>query len=195
MIDNKLTETERKVYDYIVSVSPCAPTVREIGSAVGLRSPSAVYKVLEKLERKDYITKTSRSSRGISLNHAAKSVNVPLIGKVTAGAPILAFEQIEGFLPLPADFGAAEELFALRVSGFSMKNAGILDGDIVIADKGAACQAGDIVVALIEDEATVKTLRFEGETPVLYPENPDFSPIYPENLKILGKIVGSYRKY
>ena len=194
-MDKKLTETQQKVYDYIVESAPFSPTVREIAAAVGLRSPAAVYKILGKLADLGLINKTSRASRGISLKNIAKPTNVPLIGKVTAGAPILATESIEGYLPLPSDFGSSSELFALRVSGLSMKNAGILDGDIVIADKDAECRSGDIVVALIGEEATVKRLGFEGKSPVLYPENPDFQPIYPEELSILGKIVGSYRKY
>ncbi len=194
-MDKKLTESQQKVYDYIVESAPFSPTVREIAAAVGLKSPAAVYKILGKLADFGLINKTSHASRGISLKNIAKATNVPLIGKVTAGAPILATESIEGYLPMPSEFGNASELFALRVSGFSMKNAGILDGDIVIADKDAECRSGDIVVALIDEEATVKRLGFEGKSPVLYPENPDFEPIYPEELSILGKIVGSYRKY
>ncbi len=194
-MDKKLTESQQRVYDFIVSKSPISPTVREIAAAVGLKSPAAVHKILAKLEEMDLIIKRERSSRGIALKNTVTATNVPIIGKVTAGTPILAIQSIEGYIPLPSDFGNSSELFALKVSGLSMKNAGILDGDIVIADRDASCHSGDIVVALIGDEATVKTLKFEDGNPVLYPENPDFNPIYPKELSILGKIVGSFRKY
>ena len=121
---------------------------------------------------------------------------VPLVGKVTAGQPILAVEEIEGYIPYPISSENSEGLFALRVSGLSMRDAGILDGDIIIADKDMSSRHGDIVVALIEDEATVKRLVSKhGEKPYLLPENPDFDPIYPEYMEILGRVIGSYRKY
>ena len=103
--------------------------------------------------------------------------------------------RLQEYLPVSGELGSRENLFALRVVGLSMKNAGILDGDVIIADKERVSSCGDIVVALIEDEATVKRLGQEGGKPVLYPENEDFSPIYPENLKILGKVVATYRRY
>ena len=118
-----------------------------------------------------------------------------LVGRITAGVPILAVEQIEEYLPVSGELGDREDLFALRVVGLSMKNAGILDGDIVIADKSKVAEVGDIVIALIDDEATVKRLGKEQGKPVLYPENEDFSTIYPENLKILGKVVATFRRY
>ena len=121
---------------------------------------------------------------------------VPLIGKVTAGQPILAVEEIESYIPYPTSSERSESLFALRVSGLSMRDAGILDGDIIVADKDLGSTNGDIVVAMIEDEATVKRLVIEnGKKPYLLPENPDFDPIYPEKMEILGRVVGSFRKY
>lgn len=121
---------------------------------------------------------------------------VPLVGKVTAGQPILAIEEIEGYIPYPVSAEHTDSLFALRVSGLSMRDAGILDGDIIVADKDLISKHGDIVVALIEDEATVKRLVDNpGEKPYLMPENPDFDPIKPDNMHILGRVVGSYRKY
>lgn len=192
-----LTDKERKVYEYILSCSSAGPppTVREIGAHVGIKSTSGVHKALKKLEELGYIKREARASRAIKAGNMPKSVNVPILGKITAGIPILAVEQVEDYLPVPSYFGNDSELFALRVSGLSMKNAGIMDGDIVIADRAAACDAGDIVIALIGEEATVKTLNFENGSPVLYPENPDFEPIYPETLEILGRVVGSFRKF
>ena len=192
-----LTDKERKVYEYILSCSIAGPppTVREIGAYVGIKSTSGVHKALKRLEELGYIKREARASRAIKAGNMPKSVNVPILGKITAGTPILAVEQVEDYLPVPSYFGNDSELFALKVSGFSMKNVGIMDGDIVIADRTAACDAGDIVIALIGEEATVKTLKFEKGSPVLYPENPDFEPIYPETLEILGRVVGSFRKF
>ena len=118
---------------------------------------------------------------------------VPLVGRITAGVPILAVEEIEDYIPFPTKDNTG--LFALRVVGLSMKDAGILDGDIIIADKEKVARNGDIVVGMIEDEATVKRLGFENGKPVLYPENPDFSPIYADYIEILGVVVGSFRQY
>jgi len=189
-----LNEKEKAVYEYLLSCTS-SPTVREIAAAAKIKSTSTVHKILAHLNELGLITKSEHSSRGIKVVGREASVQVPLLGKVTAGMPILAVEQIEEYIPIPQSFGSREELFALRVSGLSMKNVGILDGDIVIANKELTSENGDIVIALIEDEATVKTLRFSGSKPYLQPENPDFSPIYPDNLTILGKVVGSFRKY
>jgi repressor LexA len=118
---------------------------------------------------------------------------VPLVGRITAGKPILAVEEIEDYIPYPSkDAGG---LFALKVVGLSMKNAGILDGDIIVADKNSPCRSGDIVVGMDGEEATVKRLLIKDKTVIFMPENEDFDPIYPENPTVLGKVVGSYRKY
>jgi len=118
---------------------------------------------------------------------------VPLVGRITAGKPILAIEEIEDYIPYPSK--DAEGLFALKVVGLSMKDAGILDGDIIVANKNVPCRNGDIVVGMDGDSATVKRLLIKNGQIIFMPENPDFSPIYPENPKVLGKVVGSYRKY
>ena len=120
---------------------------------------------------------------------------MPLLGRVTAGEPIFADGNIEEYLPVSSRLGSSESLFALRVVGLSMKNAGIMDGDTVVADSSKVANSGDIVIALIDEEATVKRLGFENEQPVLYPENPDFSPIHADNIKILGTVVGCFRMY
>ncbi|MCQ2450024.1 MAG: transcriptional repressor LexA, partial [Clostridia bacterium] len=119
---------------------------------------------------------------------------VPLLGKVTAGQPILAVEEIVDYIPYPQK--DATGLFALKVQGLSMRDAGILDGDIIVADKNAPCHSGDIIIGMDGEEATVKRLLIKKDGQVVFmPENPDFSPIYPEKPSVLGKVVGSYRKY
>ena len=123
----------------------------------------------------------------------APSAMVPLVGRITAGKPILAIEEIEDYIPYPSK--DAEGLFALRVEGLSMKDAGILDGDIIVANKNIACRNGDIVVGMDGESATVKRLKIQNGEIIFMPENPDFSPIYPESPMILGKVIGSYRKY
>ena len=122
-------------------------------------------------------------------------MSVPLVGVVTAGLPILAIENIEEYLPLPASVSRGREMFALRVKGMSMMNAGILNGDIVYAEKTPSAEQGDIVVALIGDEATVKRLDLSTGRVVLMPENEAFEPIVPDECEILGRVVASFRQY
>lgn len=190
-----LTDKQAKVYKIIVQylAEGIPPTVREICRECSIKSTSTVHGILAALEEGGYITRNAGNSRGIRLMGGTPSAQVPVLGKVTAGNPILAVEQIEDYIPYPTR--NADGLFALRVSGLSMRDAGILDGDLIIADKNLTSRSGDIVVAMIEDEATVKRLGFEGGVPVLYPENPDFEPIYAERIDILGKVVGSFRQY
>lgn len=172
------------------------PTVREICNATGIKSTSTVHGVLAALEEYGYISRDPKASRAIRIEGTSPTAQVPLIGKVTAGVPILAVEQIEDYIPYPTGGGEREDgLFALKVSGYSMKNAGILDGDIVVANRDLQSRQGDIVIAMMDDEATVKRLLFEDGKVVLMPENPDFDPIYPENPVILGKVVGCMRSY
>jgi repressor LexA len=135
----------------------------------------------------------AKYSRAIKLDAAHDASMVRLVGKITAGKPILAVEEIEDYIPYPSK--NSEGLFALKVVGLSMKNAGILDGDIIIADKNSPCRSGDIVVGMDGEEATVKRLLIKDKTIIFMPENEDFDPIYPENPSVLGKVVGSFRKY
>jgi len=149
--------------------------------------------LFETLEEYGYITRDKHNSRAIRITAASDSSLVPVVGRITAGQPILAVEEIEDYIPYPSK--DSEGLFALRVVGLSMRDAGILDGDIIIADKTVAWRSGDIVVAMDGDEATVKRLLLKDGKVILMPENPDYSPIYPENPSILGKVVGNFRKY
>ncbi len=198
LADMSLNKRQEAVYNYLKKVMSKSfpPTVREICEATGISSTSSVHGILSALEEKGYIIRDAKSSRGIRLAGTENTSMVPIVGRVSAGVPILAVEQIEGYIPFPATYERSEELFALSVKGLSMRDAGILDGDIIIADRELEAMDGDIVVALMEDEATVKRLvKKRGEKPYLMPENPDFDPIYPEYMEILGKVVGSYRKY
>lgn len=191
-----LTEKQKKVYEFLVQQrnGGLPPTVREICVATGIRSTSTVHGILSALEDAGYIHRDSHNSRAIRLEQQGDSAMVPLVGRVTAGQPILAVEEIVDYIPYPTK--DAEGLFALKVSGLSMKNAGILDGDIIVADKNAPCKNGDIIVGMDGEEATVKRLKLDRDgTVVFLPENPDFSPIYPEKPTVLGKVIGSYRRY
>ncbi|MBE6767161.1 MAG: transcriptional repressor LexA [Clostridia bacterium] len=195
MQDAPLTQKQIDVYNFLVRElsGGLPPTVREICRATGIKSTSSVHAILETLEEYGYITRDKHNSRAIRITAASDSSLVPVVGRITAGQPILAVEEIEDYIPYPSK--DSEGLFALRVVGLSMRDAGILDGDIIIADKTVAWRSGDIVVAMDGDEATVKRLLLKDGKVILMPENPDYSPIYPENPSILGKVVGNFRKY
>ena len=192
----QLTEKQLKVFNLLVKAlsKGVPPSVREICQESGIKSTSTVHAILNSLEENGYIERDPKYSRSIRIAGAASTAQVPVIGRVTAGKPILAVEEIEDYIPYDAK--DASGLFALRVVGFSMKDIGILDGDIVIANKDLTARNGDIIIGMDGDEATVKRLIIEkGGRVVFMPENPDFDPIYPENPSILGKVIGSYRRY
>lgn len=170
------------------------PTVREICAAAGIKSTSTVHAYLQKLEESGYINRDTGLTRSIRIPGEAVS-RVPLLGKVTAGLPILAVEEVEDYVPYSGGGYPTEELFALRVSGTSMLNAGILDHDIVIVHKTPAANNGDIVVALVGDEATVKRIYFERDHIRLQPENDAFEPIIVKEAVVLGKVVSLLRNF
>ncbi len=190
-----LTPKQEAVYNFLVKKmqNGIPPTVREICNATGIKSTSTVHAILGALEEQGYILRDAKYSRAIRLENDFEASMVPLVGRVTAGQPILAVEQIEDYIPYPTK--DAEGLFALKVVGYSMRDAGILPDDIVIADKNAPCRSGDIIIGMDGDEATVKRLLIKGNQVIFMPENPDFSPIYPQKPMVLGKVVGSFRKY
>lgn len=191
-----LTEKQLNVYNFLVKKvgEGIPPTVREICNATGIKSTSTVHGILNILEQGGYIYRDPKYSRAIKIEGADNVAQVPVIGKVTAGQPILAVEEIEDYIPYPTKDSTG--LFALRVMGYSMKNIGIMDGDIVVADKDAYVRSGDIIIGMDGDEATVKRLIKEPNGQIIFmPENEDFEPIYPENPSVLGKVIGSYRKY
>lgn len=176
------------------------PSVREIGNAVGLMSSSTVHGHLQTLEEKGYIRRDPTKPRAIEVLDSfsgyeqKKMVYVPIVGKVTAGQPILAVENIEDTFPLPADFVRYESVFMLKVQGESMIEAGIFDGDYILVNQQNTARNGDIVVALIGDEATVKRFFKEKNLIRLQPENPTMEPIYTQDASILGKVTGVFRR-
>ena len=194
---NKINKTQQAVLDYIQRVIEergVAPSVREIGEAVGLRSTSTVQYNLNALEKAGYIERDPNLKRTIRLTGGgARSVSVPLLGTVTAGMPILAQEQIEEYIPAAVDRNG--EYFALHVRGDSMINAHILDGDIIIVRHTPVAKNGDIVVALIGDEATVKRFYKEKGGFRLQPENDEYEPILVKEVAVLGKVVSLIRNY
>lgn len=184
----------REIYDFIVSTiedKGVPPSVREICRGVGLQSPSSVHAYLAKLQDMGYIRKDTKKMRTISLTAPVSTSRVPIIGRVTAGSPILAVEEITGYVCYEGKPGA--EYFALRVRGDSMINAGIYDGDVVIVRKQDTADSGQVVVALLDDEATVKRLRFDGGNVWLMPENPAYEPINGNACKILGRVCALTR--
>lgn len=179
------------------------PTVREICAAVGLNSPSTVHGYISRLQKAGLLEKDAASSRSVrvsSKNNVAQVVeaddtilSVPVIGQISAGQPILAEENIERMFPLPSDFARGSDVFMLKIRGESMVNAGILDGDFVIVKSQSVANNGDIVAALIEDSATVKTFYKENGHFRLQPENDYLEPIIVDTVAIIGKVIGVYR--
>lgn len=193
-----ITDTQQKIYEFLCERSQCGvpPSVREIGAAVGLRSTSSVQANLDSLEEAGYIERDPLLKRSIRVLGQAENVtSVPLLGTVTAGMPILAVEQIEGYIAYNGRASRDNPLFALKVRGESMLWAGILDGDIVVAEKTPSAANGEIVVAMIEDEATVKRFYKENGHFRLQPENDAYEPIITNEVIILGKVVAVYRYY
>lgn len=195
----EINATQQKIYEFLAerSQNGVPPSVREICAAVGLKSTSSVQANLIALEKAGYIERDPMLKRSIRvLGPAADdTTKVPLVGTVTAGSPILAVEQIEGYVPYTGSVSRDKSLFALRVKGESMINAGILDGDIIIIEKTPVANNGEIVVALIDDEATVKRFYKENGHFRLQPENDTMSPIIVDEVIILGKLKSLIRNY
>jgi repressor LexA len=201
-----ITTRQRRILEYIretVQARGYPPTVREIGEAVGLTSSSSVHAQLANLERQGLLRRDPTKPRAMELQGQRRgrpnAVAVPLVGRISAGAPILADENIEDFLAVPAEYVGDEDHFALRVSGESMVEAGILDGDIVVVRRTATAAEGDIVVALLpgpaEAEATVKRFHRQDGRVMLVPENAAMAPIEaPDATRILGRVVAVLRK-
>jgi repressor LexA len=202
----KLSKRQQQILDFIkkeVKTKGYPPSVREIGEAVGLASSSTVHGHLARLESKGYIRRDPTKPRAIEILDAdftasqekEDAVSVPMIGKVTAGQPITAIENIEDYFPLPKRLVSEEDqVFMLEVMGDSMIEAGILDGDYVIVRQQSSADNGDIVVAMTEDnEATVKRFFKEKDHIRLQPENSNLEPIIVRNCTILGKVIGIYR--
>lgn len=195
-----LTQSQQKVYDCVKrhSEEGLPPTVREICEETGLRSTSSVHAHLKTLEKLGLISRDAGLNRAIHITGQERSnaIQVPVLGRVAAGQPILAQEEIEGYIPYtPARPGSGDRFFGLTVHGESMRDAGIRDGDILVVRQCPAAEEGEIVVAMIEGEATVKRFFREKDRVRLQPENPDFQPIYARDVQIEGKVVALYRYY
>jgi repressor LexA len=198
-----LTRREKEVYDYICATKAengYSPSVRDIRDSLGIKSTSTVHAYINKLEEKGYIRKQDGKSRTLTPDDnlaAAKNKNkIPILGQVAAGAPILAQQNIEGYIDFTAPLGNTYgETFALRVKGESMIEAGIMDGDYVIVCRTSYVDNGDIAVVLIEDEATVKTFYREDGHFRLQPENSSMKPIIAKELYVLGKVIANVRYY
>ena len=190
MAQGKISPKQLEILEYIKSQileRGFPPAVRDICEAVHLKSTSSVHSHLETLEKNGYIR------RDDSFNMRREMVNVPIIGRVAAGEPILAEQNIEDYFPIPMEFMPNNQTFILKVQGESMINAGILDGDMVIVEQRATARNGEMVVALIEDGATVKTFYKEDGHIRLQPENDTMDPIIVTDVQILGKVIGLFR--
>jgi len=202
MIEMKSSK-QSEIYEFIkqqITAKGYPPSVREICEAVNLSSTSTVHGHLARLEKKGLIRRDPTKPRAIELLMDSpikkEMVDIPIVGKITAGEPILAHESIEDFFTLPINFVKSNsELFILKVSGESMIEAGIFDGDLAIIEKVSTASNGDIVVALIDNEATIKTFYKEDGYIRLQPENSTMNPIIVKDCKVLGKLSGIYRKY
>lgn len=193
-------QNQQKILDFIKSEiedKGYPPSVREICAAVGLRSTSTVHAHLNHLEQQGLIRRDSTKPRALEVldGSMARGRSVPLVGRVTAGMPILAVENIEDYLMLPQSMLGKDDIFCLRVQGESMIDAGILDGDIVALRQQDTAENGEIVAAMVEDEATLKRIFYEDGRVRLQPENAAMDPIYAESATVLGKLVALFRQF
>lgn len=202
MAYGKITDKQREILEYIKSEilhKGYPPAVREICTAVHLKSTSSVHSHLETLEKNGYIRRDPTKPRAIEIIDDTfnltrrETVNVPMLGQVAAGQPILAVENIDNYFPIPAEMLPNAETFMLKVKGESMINAGILDGDYILVEEKHTARNGDMVVALVDDSATVKTFYKEDGHIRLQPENDTMEPIIVPDCQILGEVIGVFR--
>lgn len=193
---SELSKSQQKILDFIRNSiqEGISPSVREICAATDLKSTATVHSHLKTLEEKGLIVRNQGSNRSIRLTNDNTSF-IPVLGKVTAGIPILAIEDVECYIPINESVRRGRELFALRVVGESMINAGILDNDIVVVHKTPSAENGQIVVAMIDNEATVKRFYKENGYVRLQPENDAFQPIITDECSILGRVISVVRYY
>lgn len=197
-----ISDKQKQILEYIkneIINRGYPPTVRDICSAVNLRSTSSVHSHLASLEKAGYIVRDKTKPRAIEVvddsynNVRREIINIPVVGRVAAGEPILAMENIDSYFPIPAEFVHNKVTFMLKVKGESMINAGILDGDTIIVEETSTAHNGEIIVALIDDSATVKTFYLEAGHIRLQPENDYMDPIIVSDCKIIGKVIGLFR--
>ncbi len=202
MAYGRISDKQKEILEYMkqeILNKGYPPTVRDICEAVHLKSTSSVHSHLETLEKNGYIRRDPTKPRAIEIIDdnfnltRREMVNVPLVGRVAAGEPILATENIESYFPVPAEYMPNAESFMLKVKGESMINAGIFDGDQILVEKCSSARNGEMVVALVDDSATVKTFYKEADHIRLQPENDTMDPIIVDNCEILGKVFGVFR--
>ena len=202
MPNGKISEKQKEILEYIkqeILNKGYPPAVREICEAVHIKSTSSVHSHLETLEKNGYIRRDPTKPRAIEIMDDTfnltrrEMVNVPVIGNVAAGQPLLAVQNIENYFPIPAEYMPNQETFMLKVKGESMINAGILDGDHILVERQSTASNGEIVVALVDDSATVKTYYKEDGHYRLQPENDTMDPIIVDECSILGKVFGVFR--
>jgi len=196
-IDNKLKDVMNYLSAYIAE-NGFPPSVREICKELSIKSTATAYYYLEKLKKQGLIKKSPLKKRAVGIINPTKasSISVPILGKVTAGQPILAVENFEDYLPIPLSmFNSNEDLFALTVKGDSMIEAGIFDKDKIIVKRQSTAENGDIIVALIDDLATVKRFYKKNNKIILHPENSSMQDMIFDDISILGKLIGLIRKY
>ena len=204
MAYGKITAKQKEILEYIkaeILKKGYPPAVREICEAVNLKSTSSVHSHLETLEKNGYIRRDPTKPRAIEIMDDSfqmvrhEMASIPIIGTVAAGLPILAEQNIEGYFPIPAEMVPSGEAFVLKVKGESMVNAGILDGDLIFVEQKNTASNGEIIVALVDDSATVKTYYKENGHYRLQPENDTMDPIIVDHVDILGKVFGVFRLY
>jgi len=198
----KLTEKQENIFNFVkhsIKDSGFPPTVREIGDEFGITVKGA-YDHIKAIEKKGYLRTEQNKSRAIIITDGedlvpVDAVNIPLLGRIAAGTPIVAEENIEEYLSFPASMFGKGQYFALEVRGDSMIDGGIYDGDIAIIKEQKTADNGDIIAALLEDEATLKKIRIGNNNVTLYPQNEAYEPIVTDNVTILGKLSGVFRRY
>ena len=204
MAYGKISAKQQEILDYLkkeILAKGYPPAVRDICEAVHLKSTSSVHSHLETLEKNGYIRRDPTKPRAIEILDEnfqltrREMVSIPMVGRVAAGQPILAVENIEGYFPVPAEYVPNTDTFMLKVKGESMINAGIMDGDSILVAKQETAKNGDIVVAMVDDSATVKTFYKEVDHIRLQPENDDMDPILVPDCSILGKVFGVFRLF
>ncbi|MBQ6441678.1 MAG: transcriptional repressor LexA [Lachnospiraceae bacterium] len=204
MAYGKISAKQQEILDYLkkeILAKGYPPAVRDICEAVHLKSTSSVHSHLETLEKNGYIRRDPTKPRAIEILDEnfqltrREMVSIPMVGRVAAGQPILAVENIEGYFPVPAEYVPNTDTFMLKVKGESMINAGIMDGDSILVAKQETAKNGDIVVAMVDDSATVKTFYKEANHIRLQPENDSMDPILVQDCSILGKVFGVFRLF
>lgn len=203
-----MNDRQRQVLDFIkqfMAKNQLAPTVRDIQNGVGIKSTSTVSNDLSKLEKEGYIERSNLKSRAIKLlvdneyeedilSSKEETIDIPVLGNIAAGSPTYAEENIESYYPVPSHITKNKDYFLLKVKGDSMIEAGILEDDLILVEKTNYANHGEIVVALIEDSATVKRLYKKNHQVMLIPENSSMEPIIPEYMEILGKVISLFRE-